>query len=322
MFIGQNEYGGEQQTGKTGAPARMGVSVGICAYNEEKNIGRLLEVLKAQRTELVRIEEIIVVSSACHDETDNIVASFAKSDPRIKLIREPERRGKAPAINLLIAAARNDVCVLSNADIIPEEDAIEKMCLPFREAHVGMTGARVIPSNEKSTFIGFLCHFRWRMSHEVSLIRPVLGELVAFRKIVQEVPANTAADESSIEWKVKSLGYDVVYVPEAIFHNQGPRTLRDFISQRRRIYAGQLYLRKTTSYASSSMNYFLLIRAVFRTLDAGWRSWCWTPPAIALEAYCRLLGTYDFYVKKKNPYIWDMAATTKTIGNGEDLKSK
>lgn len=300
----------------------MNISIGICAYNEEKNIGRLLEALQKQKTARINIVEIIVVSSACRDRTDEIVKSFAANDPRIKLILEPERRGKASAINLFITAARHNICVLSSADVIPEKDTIEKMCAPFQNERVGMTGAHPIPTNDKSTFMGFISHFRWRMSHELSLVRPVLGELVAFRKVIDEVPVNTAVDESAIEHKIKESNYTIVYVPNAIVYNRGPEILRDFISQRRRIYAGQLYLRKTTSYAASSMNYFLLIRAVFRTMDAGWRSWFWTPPAIALEVYCRLLGTYDFYVKKKNPYIWDMAATTKTIGNGEDLKSK
>jgi len=300
----------------------MNISIGICAYNEEKNIGRLLEALQKQKTARINIVEIIVVSSACRDRTDEIVKSFAANDPRIRLIQQSGRKGKASAINLFLKAAACEICVLSSADVIPEEETIEKMCLPFGEKRIGMSGAHPVPTNDKKTFIGFLSHFRWRMSHEVSLFKPVLGELVAFRKVITEVPGNTAVDESSIEWKIKSLSYELAYAPDAVVYNKGPETLRDLISQRRRIYSGQLYLRKTTGYAASSQNLLLVIKAVFRTMDYGWRSWLWTPPAIALEAYCRMLGAYDFHIKKKNPYIWDMAATTKTIGNGEDLKSK
>jgi len=32
-----------------------------------------------------------------------------------------------------------------------------------------------------------------------------------------------------------------------------------------------------------------------------------------LEAFCRLLGSFDFYVKKKNPFAWDIARSTKNL---------
>ena len=35
--------------------------------------------------------------------------------------------------------------------------------------------------------------------------------------------------------------------------------------------------------------------------------------AVFLEVYGRFLGAYDFYVKKTNPYIWDMATSTKEV---------
>jgi cellulose synthase/poly-beta-1,6-N-acetylglucosamine synthase-like glycosyltransferase len=301
---------------------KMNISIGICAYNEEKNIGRLLEALQKQKTARINIVEIIVVSSACRDRTDEIVKSFAANDPRVRLIQQSERKGKASAINLFLKAAARDICILSSADVIPEEETIEKMCLPFHEERVGMTGGHVIPTNDKKTFIGFLSHFRWRMSHEVSLVEPVLGELVAFRKVISDIPENTAVDESTIEWKIKSLSYGIAYVPDAIIYNKGPETLQDLIKRRRSICSGQLFLRKTTGYTASSLNLPIMVKAVFRTMDNGWRSWLWTPAAVIIEAYCRLLGAYDFHIKKRNTYVWEIAATTKTIGNGEDLKSK
>ena len=48
-------------------------SVGITAYNEEENIGHLLEALLGQHLHTVEIAEIIVVASACTDRTVPIV---------------------------------------------------------------------------------------------------------------------------------------------------------------------------------------------------------------------------------------------------------
>ena len=48
---------------------KLRCSVGVTAYNEEANIGRLLEALLTQHTRDVEIVEIIVVASACTDNT-------------------------------------------------------------------------------------------------------------------------------------------------------------------------------------------------------------------------------------------------------------
>jgi fructose-1,6-bisphosphatase/inositol monophosphatase family enzyme len=37
----------------------------------------------------------------------------------------------------------------------------------------------------------------------------------------------------------------------------------------------------------------------------------WTFGAMFLEFFGRFLGAYDIYIKKKNPYIWDIAGSTK-----------
>ena len=38
---------------------------------------------------------------------------------------------------------------------------------------------------------------------------------------------------------------------------------------------------------------------------------------IILEFYSRLLGAWDYHIKKENPYIWDIAESTKEVGESE-----
>ena len=60
-------------------------SVGISAYNEEANIGRLLQEILDQDLRTVEISEIIVVASACTDRTEEIVRECMQKDRRIRL---------------------------------------------------------------------------------------------------------------------------------------------------------------------------------------------------------------------------------------------
>jgi hypothetical protein len=41
----------------------------------------------------------------------------------------------------------------------------------------------------------------------------------------------------------------------------------------------------------------------------------WTVGAVILEFLGRLLGDYDYHIKKKNPIVWDTAHTTKNLKN-------
>ena len=75
------------------------------AHNEEANIGRLLERLQQQRLDQVEIAEIIVVASGCTDGTEAIVQAAAAADARISLLVQPQREGKASAMNLFLRHA-------------------------------------------------------------------------------------------------------------------------------------------------------------------------------------------------------------------------
>lgn len=55
---------------------KLRCSVGVTAYNEEQNIGPLLEALVDQHLHDVEIAGIIVVASACTDKTVPIVRVY------------------------------------------------------------------------------------------------------------------------------------------------------------------------------------------------------------------------------------------------------
>jgi biofilm PGA synthesis N-glycosyltransferase PgaC len=86
---------------------RVSVSVGVCAYNEADRVRVLLASLLPQAAQPpFVVNEILVVASGCTDGTEGVVRQFAAMDPRVRLIREPERLGKASALNLILSEYR------------------------------------------------------------------------------------------------------------------------------------------------------------------------------------------------------------------------
>lgn len=286
-------------------------SIGIMAYNEEANIGRLLEALLQQQTSSCIIKEIVVVASGCVDATEVIVRKLARQDPRIRLILQPQREGKASAVNLFLRNTTSEIVVLESADTVPGPETIECLVAPFADSNIGMTGGRPVPSNNQRTFMGFAVHLLWALHHQIALRQPKLGELIAFRRIFHRIPYDSAVDEASIEPLVRGQGYRLRYVPEAIVYNRGPATVRDFLKQRRRIHAGHIRMRREQGYVVSTMSSSRIILALLRNWRPDWRYFFWTPFVVALEAHGRILGWIDVRLRKRDHTIWDVALTTK-----------
>jgi len=292
---------------------KLHCSVGVIVYNEAANIGNLLTALLHQELKTVVIDEIIVVSSACTDGTDALVELYMKQDERISLICESERRGKSAAINTFLKASHAPLCVIESGDTIPGLQTIEAMVGPFADYSVGMTGGRPTPENDPSTFIGYAVHLLWQLHHRMAMISPKLGEMVAFRRVFEEIPPKSAVDEASIEALIREAHLQLRYIPEAIVYNKGPENTRDFIKQRRRIEAGHLWLKQNQHYTVASQKSGILLQILGQELQENPKQLLRMIGVMALEIYCRFLGQYDFYWKKINPYTWEIAESTKAL---------
>ena len=324
-------------SGEPGIPApRPTCSVGIMAFNEEANVGYLLEALGRQKLPGFTLLEVIVVASGCTDRTEAIVRESAASDPRIRLIVQERREGKASAVNLFLAEARGELLVLESADTLPRRDTLQRLLEPFADPGVGMTGARPHPVNRGRYFMGYSAHVFWRMHHHLALGLPKMGEMVAFRRLVRSIPTDTAVDEAAIEADVHRAGLLVHYAADAIVFNRGPENLRDYLTQRRRIVAGHLHLRRTRGYSVASHHYDVILLSLRDKLRISLRRLgrlirrrkkrflklylrrhllraLFLPVTVLMEILAQALGTWDYYVRGRNPYIWPVARTTKKL---------
>jgi biofilm PGA synthesis N-glycosyltransferase PgaC len=145
----------------------------------------------------------------------------------------------------------------------------------------------------------------------VSRKKPKLGEIVAFRNIIPFIPTESAVDELSIQAVVTAIGLRLVYEPSAVVYNRGPETVRDFINQRRRIFAGHLLVAKQQGYTASTMNVARIIRALVRSESRNVvRAPLWAAGTVTLEATARCLGYYDV-LRRRPHHVWSVVQTTK-----------
>jgi biofilm PGA synthesis N-glycosyltransferase PgaC len=286
-------------------------SVGVMAYNEEENIADAIGTILGQELSSAEIAELIVVASGCDDGTVPIVRALAGRDRRVRLIEEPERNGKASAINLFLGAAMSPVLLMVSADVLVEDGTIDALLRHFDDPTVGMVGGHPIPVNPETTFLGHAVHLQWRMHDHIAREHPKLGEIVAFRNVVPSIPTDTAVDEISVQALVEQFGYRLVYEPRAVAYNRGPTTVRDFLRQRRRIHAGHLRIADQQGYSASTMSSGRLLRALFGSgAFTTPRALLWSVGTVGLEATARGLGHYDV-ARGRQQHVWEMCATTK-----------
>lgn len=288
------------------------LSIGVVTHNEANILKMLLKGLMRQKTKRCRIQEIIIVASGCTDMTIEVIEKAKKLEKRMKLLTQEKREGKASAINLFLKKAKCPFCILESGDTIPLYQTVERLMLPFIDRKVGMTGAHPIPLNPIKDFISFATNFNWKLTHCLSLHQPRLGEMIAFKRVFDKIPHDTAVDEACIEALIRQKNLKIIYVPEAIIRNKAPETIRDYLRQSRRIYNGHLHLEKTLGYRVASKDAGLIFKVLFENLKFD-RTLPWAIGAVGLEALGRFLGTYDFYLRKRNPYIWEIAESTKII---------
>jgi glycosyltransferase involved in cell wall biosynthesis len=85
------------------------ISCVICAYNEASRIRGVLDVVEAHPL----FDEVIVVDDGSTDGTDEVLHAY----PTLRVIRYAANRGKTYALSEGIAAARNGLIMLLDADL-------------------------------------------------------------------------------------------------------------------------------------------------------------------------------------------------------------
>lgn len=218
------------------------VSIGIPAYNESANIGRLLAALQKQSEERFIISEIVVVSDGSTDGTERIVRQWAAIDPRITLLADHKRRGKSARMNEIMDRATSDVLVLLDADIcFANFFTIFELVYPLIEnpeiMHTSGHALPILPT----TVIGRMAYagaMAWERARRRATSKLYFseGRIRAFRRdmyLKLRFPS-TSADEAYSFLFGEKFGYPFVVVERAMVRYQLPQHFDEYIKQMRR----------------------------------------------------------------------------------------
>lgn len=296
------------------------VSIGICAYNEEKNIARLLSNLLTEQ-DLSLDSEIIVICSGCTDSTPEIVRSFCEKDRRVKLIVEPTRNGKISALNKILSLYDGDYFVNLDADHMPLPGAISYLIPHFKNPSVGVVSGCQIPI-DRDGFMAKIGQTVWSLHNSTQCYcnhhgvdQHLGGVLFAIKRgVCDHIPEDIVNDDGYIGVDARRKGFKVLFEERARALFRTPETIPEYITQRRRFVYGHLKVKKETGVSPMVLQMCHPSDQIKILLD-----WFVRNPhlslyffvACVLEAYINFLVRLDI-MKKSNPYkIWRIAESTK-----------
>ncbi|HEY2805710.1 MAG TPA: glycosyltransferase, partial [Gemmatimonadales bacterium] len=115
------------------------ISITVPAYNEERSIRATLERILELDYPADR-RQILVVSDASTDQTDDMVREFASRG--VELLRMPERGGKTAAENAARALLTGEIVVNTDASVRIEKHALKPLIRAFLDPAVGVASGR------------------------------------------------------------------------------------------------------------------------------------------------------------------------------------
>lgn len=241
---------------------------GVVAFNDESRLERSVRSLLAQELPPgVLWSRIWLVASGCTDGTVEVGRTLAAEDARVRLIVEPERRGKAAAIREVLARAGGETVVLLNSDAVAQAGAVAALLetAAGRSGPFAVMARPVVPLAAGGEWVETL-RWMWELHHELHLemLAEGTGAHLSDELILLHLPASGVLAEGVINdgsflgvWLAQNRG-GCWYAPESRVVIDVPPTVSDHLSQRRRIHVGNAQVRRMLGSPPTTLpRYFL-----------------------------------------------------------------
>jgi poly-beta-1,6-N-acetyl-D-glucosamine synthase len=167
--------------------------------------------------------EVVVVSDGSTDATPQILAEYAAAEDRLRVVLNPQPRGKAAGLNEALQMARGEIVVFTDARQILEPDAVRLLAGNFADLSVGCASGELMLGNPESGETSSGLGLYWRIEKKVREWESASGSVVGAtgalyavrRELIPEVPEGTILDDVYIPMQVVRRNARVIFDPRA-----------------------------------------------------------------------------------------------------------
>ncbi len=191
--------------------------------------------------------KLIIGSDNSTDKTNEIVNKYAAKHDFITFVPFSTRQGKSNVINAMIDKADSKILVLSDANVMFDENTIKELVKPFSNKKIGLVDTRMTNTGLKKE--GISIQEKSYISREVmiknyegklwgTMMGPFGGCFAIRRELYSPVPVNFLVDDFFICMKILEKGYKTVNNINAIVYEDVSNNLSDEFRRKIRIATG------------------------------------------------------------------------------------
>lgn len=218
------------------------VALVVAAYNEEDFIQEKIDNTLALEYPADKLE-LIFITDGSNDKTADIIARY----PQIKLLHQPERRGKVAAMNRALQHVQSPLIIFCDANTLLNTACVREIVKHYEEPKVGgVAGEKKILQQGKDAAAAAGEGLYWKyegflkkLDSELYTTVGAAGELFSVRKaLFEQAPEGTIIEDFVQSLKLVVNGYVVRYEPNAYAAEAPSASIKDEMKRKVRICAG------------------------------------------------------------------------------------
>lgn len=218
------------------------VALVVAAYNEEEYIEEKIQNSFQLNYPADKLE-IIFVTDGSTDRTPDIIRKY----PNIKLLHEPERKGKSAAMNRSLSHIQSPFIIFCDANTLLNTECVREIVKHYADPKVGgVAGEKKILTEGINTAAATGEGLYWKyesflkkLDSDLYSTMGAAGELFSVRKdLFEPAPAGTIIEDFVQSLKVCTRGYVLRYEPNAYAAEAPSASIKDEMKRKVRICAG------------------------------------------------------------------------------------
>lgn len=193
---------------------------------------------------------ITVVCDGCDDATEGAARRIASegSGDRIRVLAQPQRRGKSACIGGALASLDADIVLFTDVRQRIDGGAVRALAAAFADELVGAASGELVLESAQGYGHGIDAY--WRYEKAIRRVESASGSLVgvtgalyaARRSAIGEVPSGIVLDDMWIPLRIAEAGYRVVFVPQALAYDRAAADPATEETRKRRTLSGNYQL--------------------------------------------------------------------------------
>mgnify|MGYP003951251499 FL=1 len=252
------------------------VSILIAAYNEQDVIEE--KVMSIINSNLPNSKIEIIIGSDCStDNTNEIISKLARSHSFINVKVFTERSGKSSVVNKLVKQAKNEILILTDANIIFSKNTIQSLIRHFKDSQIGLVDSNMVNigikksgiSLQEKTYISSEVKFKHAESKLWGMLMGPFGGCFAIKKsLFVPIPENFMVDDFFICMNILKNGNLAINDLDAVVYEDVSNQIYEEFRRKRRISMGNFinlfHFKKLLLKPFSRLGFIFLSHKVIR----------------------------------------------------------